>query len=1027
MQPPHGSSGDSKGVKGREPRPTPLPPLVSAALEPGASLPARIARLAAHRSSAPRYTVLGQVAEGGMGRILRAWDELLAREVAMKVVPREPRKGSSDEERADHEQRLMRFLDEARITAQLDHPGIVPVYEIGLDEEGAVFFTMPLVRGQDLKKVFAQVRRGTEGWSVQRAVDVMHAVCLTVAFAHSKGVVHRDLKPENIMVGPFGEAYVMDWGLALLLGRPERATIVGTPAYMAPEQIQAKSGEVGPRADVYSLGAILYELLARRVPHEFSLEAGPQAPDKLERVLTRPPRPLAELREDVPPELAAICAKAMAREPAQRYASALEMADDLEAWLAGHTVSALEVGHWTRLRKWRSRNRAFALALEALVALVLVGAGAFVLQQHVLLSEVRAKGAEVRASAYASGLFAAELGLRAHETAEARRRLEACDPALRGWEWRHLAFRADSSVLVLPHTGSVRAVAIPPDGETIAAGSEDGSVRLWSAADGRELATLTGHAGPVTAVTFAPDGRHLASASEDDTVRLWDAGTASLVHVITTHVDDVRALAFSADGAVLASGDAQGGVALTRVADALPLASQAQAAGSLSALAFLPQSGELACADLLGFLRILDPRTLELRREARVVRGALAALAVAPAGERLAVASERTAALLDPATLLVERTFEELPRPITSVAFDASGQRLATTSYDGVVRLLEAGSGRTLAQLDGHQDSVRCSAFFPDGRRLATGAEDGSVRIWDPAQVPVAPVLELDDWITALAFAPDGRRILAGGRDGRLRLVDLARGAVVGTLAVDGFVDDVAWSASGTLAYGCGRPETGLASAELAPLGSLAGVEGYPRQLVFDRTGARLFTRDSRGRIGVLEPQARRALASLVCDEDDHGTLALAPDERLLAAGTPAGEIRLWDTRTLAPLPSWPTLGSSVSALAFAPDGRHLAVGLESGDIAWLETAGGTLVRRLDGHKRLVSCLAFSPDGTRLVSGSYDLTLRLWDTGSGAALLTLHGHTAAVMAVAFAPGGELLASAAKDATLRLWRTARSLE
>src|SRR5262245_47366353 len=154
---------------------------------------------------------------------------------------------------------------------------------------------MPLVRGEHLKSVFAHVHDGDEGWTLQRAVDVMHTVCLTVAFAHQKGVVHPDLKPENIMVGPFGEAYVMDWGLALLLGRAARGGIVGTPAYMAPEQAAGRAGEVGPRSDVYSLGAILYELLGQRMPHELSLEKHADEHGSFEKVLAAPPRPLGEL------------------------------------------------------------------------------------------------------------------------------------------------------------------------------------------------------------------------------------------------------------------------------------------------------------------------------------------------------------------------------------------------------------------------------------------------------------------------------------------------------------------------------------------------------------------------------------------------------------------------------------------------------------------------------------------------------------------------------------------------------------
>jgi WD40 repeat protein len=1003
-----------------------LPPLVSAALEPGATrVAARIERLRTQRAGAARYTVLGEVAEGGMGKVLRVWDELLAREVAMKIVPSSPPAGASEEQEADHEQRLARFLDEARIMAQLDHPGIVPVHEIGLDETGAVFFTMPLVRGQDLKQVFALVRRGAEGWSVPRAVAVVHAVCRTVAFAHAKGVVHRDLKPENIMVGPFGESYVMDWGLALLLGRSEREAIVGTPAYMAPEQVRAQSGTVGPRADVYSLGAILYELFARRVPHEASLQAGPTAPGTLERVLARPPRRLSELRDDVPADLAAICAKAMASVPEARYASALEMAADLEAWLAGRVVSALEAGRWTRFRKWRGRNLRLALAVDALVALVLVSGAGFLFQQHVLLREVRAKNAEARASAYASGLYAAELGLRAHETGEARRRLEACEPDRRGWEWRHLALRADPSVRTLAHGGSIWCVAASPDGGTLAAGGDDGMVRLWDRADGRERATLGGHTRLVNEVAFSPDGKRLATASDDHTVRLWDPVTGSLVNVVSAHATEVEAVAFSPDGTVLASSDKDGVLVLSRTVDALPLESEKLSSRDLIALAYLAGSGELVTADLVGHVRVFGPSELELRREARVTLRSIEALAVDPTGAWVAVAFDRSAVVLDARDLSIAHTFDTHLRPVTGVAFDPTGSRLATTSYDNALRLFELASGRADTQLDGHEDCVRGVAFLPDGRSLVTGSEDGTVRLWDLARLPITPALELDKWVTSLAFSPDGSQLAVGGQDGWLRVLASASGAELQARDVERPIDAVAWGARDELAFGSGERETWLASPTLEAVRGLAGAEGFPVCLRFDRSGERLYVRDSRGRIGIHDQRSERWLVTLITD-DEGRTLALAPDERRFVAGTEGGSVLVFDARSFEPLATWPALGSAVSALAFAPDGRYLAVGLIDGTIAWLDAGDGTLAARLEGHKSIVSSLAFHPDGTRLVSGSYDHTLRVWSPAETEVLLVLQGHTAAVTGVAFDPRGEVLASASKDGTLRLWRATDTL-
>ena len=387
------------------------PASLRASLPEGADASALIlARLQAHGARHSRYQSRGEVARGGMGAILRVWDEDLRRELAMKVVL-----GQSGQANVGEipPKMLGRFLEEAQVTGQLDHPGIVPVHELGLDERGAVFFTMRLVRGRDLKEIFDLVQKGDAEWTQTRVLWALLKVCDAMAYAHSKGVVHRDLKPANVMVGRFGEVYVMDWGLARVIGQPDRhdlrlrrdtsqslveserradashsadsvlftmdGDVVGTPSYMAPEQARGEIERLGPRSDVYAVGAMLYHLLTGEMPY-VAPGAQPSQHMVLRWALEGPPRPLHVIKADLPEELVAICEKAMAREPEQRYADMGALSEDLRAYLENRVVRAHRRGAWVEFVKWMQRNRALALAWSAalLVAVLGLTATAFV-------------------------------------------------------------------------------------------------------------------------------------------------------------------------------------------------------------------------------------------------------------------------------------------------------------------------------------------------------------------------------------------------------------------------------------------------------------------------------------------------------------------------------------------------------------------------------------------------------------------------------------------------------------------------
>ncbi|MHC4893550.1 MAG: bifunctional serine/threonine-protein kinase/formylglycine-generating enzyme family protein, partial [Planctomycetota bacterium] len=352
-----------------------------------------------------RYRIEGEIARGGQGAVMRIWDSDLKRHLAMKLTLGRVTSSSAGDGDSPtpasstpplDSRTIHRFLNEAKITGQLDHPGIVPIHELGVDDDGQAYFTMKLVNGHSLHEIFHRHRQGDPEWPTQRCVGLILKATEAVAYAHSKGIIHRDLKPANIMVGEYGEVYVMDWGMARDLGRepdprePDAETqpagepslqalvtqeggVFGTPAYMPPEQARGEISKLDERSDVYALGAVLYELQTGHAPYKDLVEDAAGA-GLLELVWSRPPSPIDALADSAHPELVAIANKAMQRRLGARYAAATELLKDLRAHSEGRVVQAFEYGMVAELRKWVHRNRALASTLAAAVALLTLGA-----------------------------------------------------------------------------------------------------------------------------------------------------------------------------------------------------------------------------------------------------------------------------------------------------------------------------------------------------------------------------------------------------------------------------------------------------------------------------------------------------------------------------------------------------------------------------------------------------------------------------------------------------------------------------
>ena len=327
---------------------------------------------------AGQYARLEEIGRGGQSAVWLALDEFLGREVALKeVLP--PLDAAPDGSESSVSAR--RFLREARVTAKLDHPSIVPIHEVARRPNGTLFCAQKLIRGETLRS-----RLATCDSLESRLALLPHVIDASqaVAYAHSRGVIHRDLKPSNIMVGSFGETVVVDWGLAKQRGQPDdlfsspatlsepgltvAGTALGTPAYMSPEQVRGAIAEVDERSDVFGLGVVLYELLTGRLPFE-----GSEAQEVMDRILEGHFRPIREVCPDAPAELAAVAERALSHDPAARYPGAAPLAKELVAYRAGGRVAAYEYRSWDLVKKFVARNRA-ASAVSVAALLLLVGA-----------------------------------------------------------------------------------------------------------------------------------------------------------------------------------------------------------------------------------------------------------------------------------------------------------------------------------------------------------------------------------------------------------------------------------------------------------------------------------------------------------------------------------------------------------------------------------------------------------------------------------------------------------------------------
>ncbi|MBA4068002.1 MAG: serine/threonine protein kinase, partial [Isosphaera sp.] len=766
----------------------------------------------------PGYEILGKVGEGAMGGVYRARQLGLNREVAVKRVLAGVPPAT-----------LARFAAEAQAMAAVRHPHVVQVFELG-EHAGRPFIAMEYVPGGSL----ADRLKAADPLPPREAAGLVEKIARGVAAAHDLGIVHRDLKPGNVLLAADGAPKVADFGIAKWRDVERTATahvLLGTPAYMAPEQAAGRAKFVGPAADVWALGVILYECVAGRRPF-----AGDSVEVLLSQIRTAAPAALRGL----PRDLDTVVGKCLAKEPERRYPTAAELADDLGRFVRGEPVAARRAGPAERVARWARRNPTAAAAyglsalagLLALVVVVVVGLwrdaeGARVEATDArgrvedLLRHERELQADLQAANGKLGtalrreqdalenLARFEYGRTvqvAHQEARdnaavALALLESTRPDLRGWEWRYVHRLCHGQRLTLKgHDGWVQSAAWSPDGAKVATAGGDHTARVWDARSGAELLVLKGHSGDVHSAGWGPDGTKVVTAGLDQTARVWDAATGKELLVLEGHKGWVNGAAFGPDGAKVATASDDRTARVWDAATGNLVVALKGHAGGVHAASWSPDGAKVVTASEDGTARVWDAATgkeLLAVRHDRPVRSA----AWSPDGAKLVTGSDdRTARVWDARSGAELLVLKGHTGDVNLAAWGPDGARVVTASEDGTARVWDAATGAEVRVLRGHVRRVRSAAFSPDGARVVTASEDGTARVWDAGGAADPPTFKGHaSGVDCAAWSPDGSKVATASEDHIARIWDAATGNPL--LVLEGHtsrVNTVAWSPDGS-------------------------------------------------------------------------------------------------------------------------------------------------------------------------------------------------------------------------------------
>ena len=1039
-----------------------------------------------------RYRVGSEHARGGFGLVWKAEDETLARTVAIKEL---------DRKHTEDDLTRSRFLNEARIAASLEHPGIVPVYELQDRERGTPFYSMKMVQGQTFSEAirFAHQPEASGGPDRKlertRLLNTYLSVLRTMAFAHSRGVIHRDLKPDNIILGEYGETIILDWGLAKSLesGAPEErpegrkapdvpadgspdvtqpGSVLGTPAYMAPEQADGKTESIDRQADVYALGAMLYEILTGVRPYK-----GKSSDEIIKKVLTtEPPRPRT-VAADIPRPLEAICLKAMAKRRADRYATAVELSEDIERYLADLPVSVYRESVWERGARWLRRHRTVALsatgalvtvAIAAVVAAVLIDhqrQQAVIARTEAVKEKNRADDALVQAqrNLYVTRIQFARHRWDAGNVAEARALLEECPAEFRAWEWRYLwgvchtemrRWNLPEHLRAVDYNAGAERVAVASDTQLLLLNARTGETerRVELPAGIRRMRWLRFSGDASLVLTAADVAENPANPTgpkalpKQTRFDAWDATTGQQVWTYREN-DYLADCDVSRQGDVLVAIFRREALRLLNARTGEPLA------GSRLMRHRLEGPTVAVSADGKTFAVGSWGRGVSVRRvpdgQVRWSRNLgivdVGSLALSSNGSLLAVGLRGYGSNFGRCMIYGSATesmqLPDLARPMRALAFTGDGKHLVGAGDDRSVLVWKLKGARLLRRVVGPGEMADIG-LAADKLVAATVGEDGGASLWDLSRDQDAVRIEPFPMPrTAAAFGPDGSWFV----DATLDIRNSNTGAITAHLGdrrsgPPSSPMDLAVSADGTLIAAAGdkreislwRRAKPTQKSRIIPATDAPRGENKDRPRVAFSPRGSLLAGTGRGvrlwdAAAPHPAETERKLPG--CDEETN-SVSFSHDGIHLAASVGTQGLRIWrideeQPRLVHTIPV--KKDHSVGPIIFSPDSKYVFAAITGTDSAVmvLDRQTGRVVRALDGGKKGVAGLTCTPDKRRLVLAGNVGEIRFIDMESWREVFRLDAQERLVL-LRISPDGQHLLAANWMGRIMLWRAASSV-